>query len=238
MVEGPGRAGVPRWPQAGLLGELRDDDRAAFLALGTVRRHVRGTTLIHEGAGGTDVHLLLKGCVKVLGDTSTGHTTLLAVRVPGDVVGELAALDGRPRSATVVAAVDTVTRVIDAGTLTAFITARPSVNAVLQRSITTKLRQATRFRVDLGGAPVLIRLARVLYQLSLGYGRAHPDGLLVDVPLSQPEIAALAGASEPSVQRALAELRRTAVVRTGYRRIVVRDLDRLKVLAVDQPPDH
>jgi hypothetical protein len=54
---------------------------------------------------------------------------------------------------------DTVTRVIDAVTLAAFVAARPGVNRALQRSISTKLRQATRFRVDLGGAPVLTVLA-------------------------------------------------------------------------------
>ncbi len=236
MVRRPGHNDVVHWRHGSALGMLRAEERAAILTLGTVRRFPRGTMLMHEGSTSTDAHLLLHGCVKVLGDTGDGHTVMLAIRVPGDLVGELAALDGQPRSASVLAAVDTVTRVIDAATLAAFVAARPGVNRALQRSISTKLRQATRFRVDLRGVPSLIRLARVLYQLSIGYGMDHPDGLLIDVPLSQPEIAALIVASEASVQRALAQLRRSGVLSTGYRSIVIRDLDKLKVLAIDAAP--
>ncbi|WP_238005246.1 Crp/Fnr family transcriptional regulator [Dactylosporangium sp. AC04546] len=215
---------------------LRDEERAAILALGTVRQHPRGTTLIHEGSNDTDTHLILRGCVKVLGDTGNGHTTILAIRAAGDLVGELAALDGQPRSASVIAMIDTVTRVIDAATLESFLAAQTGVSRVLQRSITTKLRHATRLRVDLGGASVLVRLARVLYQLCLGYGRAHTDGLLVDVPLSQSDFAALIAASEPSVHRALADLRQAGVVQTRYRQIVICNVDKLKLLAIDQTP--
>jgi CRP-like cAMP-binding protein len=228
------RPAYPHWPQATVLGSLTDTDRDALLALGTRRRHDRGDALINEGDRHTDAYLLLSGCVKVVSRAGDGQATLLAIRVPGDLVGELAALDGQPRSATVIAAVDTVSRVIDSATLMAFLGTRPAVGGTVYRSLAAKLRESVQFRVDLSGAPVLVRLARVLYHLALGYGRPTSDGMLVDVPLTQDELAALAGARGPkSIQRTLAQMRHSGLVRTGYRSIVIQDLDQLRDLASD-----
>lgn len=179
--------------------------------------------------------MILRGCVKVLGDTRDGHTTLLAIRASGDVIGELSAMDGRPRSATTITAVPTVSRSIGIVPLQAYLSAHPSAALAMHRSIAEKLRQATRLRIDLGGAPVLVRLARVLYNLS-AYGRPTREGLLIEVPISQGELAALLGAAEPSVQRSLAELRRRGMIMTGYRKLVITDLDVLRRLAVEVSP--
>ena len=94
-----------------------------------------------------------------------------------------------------------------------------------------KLRSATRRRVDFGSREVRIRLARVLLELTTAYGTATRDGVEIGVDLTQPELAALVGAAEPTVHRALAGFRRTGLVRTGYRRVVVLDRVRLETVA-------
>lgn len=220
------------WPANTLLGSLEKADRDALLALGTTQHHNRGETLTREGEIAADTFIILRGCVKVLGDTRDGHTTLLAIRASGDVIGELSAIDGWPRSATTVTAQPTVTIRIGVLALQSYLAQHPSAALAMHRSVAEKLRQATRLRIDLGGASVLVRLARILYNLSI-YGRECPEGLLIDVPLSQGELAALLGAAEPSVQRCLAELRREDLIVTGYRRLVIKDLERIRVLATD-----
>ena len=212
-----------------------EPDRLALLALGTRRHFTRGQALMHEGDLGRDVFVLVHGCVKVFGDAYDGRMTLLAIRVGGDILGELSALDGGPRSATIVAAVPTVAKVIGREVFDGYLGDRPQAANAVRKSIAAKLRQATRFRIDLGGAPVLVRLARTLYQLAVAYGRQNPQGTLVDVPLSQVELAALVGAAEPSVQRALAELRRMGLLTTGYRLLVISDMDGLRSLATEHP---
>lgn len=223
--------GVTDWPKGSLLNGLGPVERAALLRLGTVRRFDRGLTLMREGETDRDLYVLLRGYVKVLGDTRDGRTNMLAIRVAGDVVGEIAALDNQPRSASVVAVTPVTTRVIDWATFDGYLSAHPSANVVLRQSILAKLRQSTRFRVNLGGASVYVRLAGVLCQLALSYGRQTPDGLLIDVPLSQVECAEFVGAAEPSVHRALAELRRRDLIRTGYRRLYVTDFTGLYAAA-------
>ncbi|MBX6385453.1 MAG: Crp/Fnr family transcriptional regulator [Microbispora sp.] len=219
-----------RWPRNSFLASLNSDDRAALLSLGTGRHFEAGSVLVRSGEPSTDVALLLSGCVKVTADSQEGRPILLAVRVSGDLIGELAALDQEPRSATVVAAVDTKTRVLDRKTFLDFVESRPVVALTLQRSIVRKLRMATRYRIDISGAPVVVRVARVLDQLATSYGRANSDLVHIDVPLSQTEMAALVGAAVPSVQRALAKLRRDSLILTSRKHFAIRDIEALRRL--------
>jgi CRP-like cAMP-binding protein len=235
MSSHPVPAQPSTWPANTLLGTLEKADREALLALGTTHHHNRGETLTREGDRAGDAFVILRGCVKVLGDTRDGHTTLLAIRASGDVIGELSAIDGWPRSATTITAQPTVTIRIGVAALQSFLSQHPRAALAMHRSVAEKLRQATRLRIDLGGASVLVRLIRILHNLAI-YGRECPEGLLIDIPLSQGELAALLGAAEPSVQRCLAELRRENLIITGYRRIIITDLEKLRALATDSSP--
>jgi CRP-like cAMP-binding protein len=84
---------------------------------------------------------------------------------------------------------------------------------------------------------VLVRLARVLDHLVESYATPCPEGLRIDVPLSQPELAALIGAAEPSLHRALAVLRGRGVLVTRYRRQIVRDRALLEAISRDADPE-
>lgn len=107
--------------------------------------------------------------------------------------------------------------------------APPAADAV-HRAVVAKLRQATRLRSDINGASPLVRLARVLEELGDRYGRRTVQGVLLDVQLTQPELAALIGVGEATVQRALGELRARGLVRTGYRQLLLRDVEGLRAL--------
>src|SRR5689334_14717734 len=85
------------------LEALETDHRQALQARGTVRRFPRGNALAHSGQIGDRVLILLDGHVKLTRVTDDGRDVLLAIRGPGDLVGEQSAIDGLPRSASVVA---------------------------------------------------------------------------------------------------------------------------------------
>jgi len=106
------------------------------------------------------------------------------------------------------------------------------VHQVVSSTIGAKLRSATRRRVEFGGCSVAVRLARVILELERAYGGLTPDGRRhVGVALTQPELAALVGAAEPTVHKALRDLRHRGVLDTGYRTIVIQDLEALRQAA-------
>ncbi|WP_410572845.1 Crp/Fnr family transcriptional regulator [Amycolatopsis sp. cmx-4-61] len=219
------------FPGGSFLAGLSSASRAALLALGVARDFGAERVLIREGDAGTHVFLLVDGCVKITGTTPDGHLALLAIRVGGDLVGELAAMDGQPRVATVTTAGRVAARLITQAEFRRFLAGFPDVALAVTSSVAAKLRWATRRRIDFGSREVRIRLARVLLELVTSYGTAAGSHAEIGVALTQPELAALVGAAEPTVHRALAGLRREGIVETGYRRVCVCDRARLAGVA-------
>ncbi|MED7930511.1 Crp/Fnr family transcriptional regulator [Nonomuraea sp. LP-02] len=226
-------AGTRRWPEGTFLHALGEDDQKRLLGLGTQRTYPPGAPLIEEGAADTDVFVLLDGYGKVLGNTVDGRVVLLSVRGKGDVVGELAALDRKRRSASVLALTTVVARVVSRGAFVGFLHDRTSAADALQATMLSEFRRVTRHRLLVSGASVEVRLVLLLDYLIDVYGQRCADGVRIAVPLSQPEVASMIGVAEPSLHRALARLRERNVIGTGHRRLTVRDPEALRALAAD-----
>lgn len=226
MRRGAPEQGRPRptsWPARTVLGSLPEATREAFLALGLPREFPAGSTLIMEGDTTTDVMVLIDGWAKVVGVTEEGGLALLALRPGGDIVGEQSALESQPRSASVISAGATLAHVIGQRQFLRFLADSPDTSLAIGRSLSAKLRWATRRRIDFSGLPVRARVARVLSELAQLDGKLVSEGIELGYALTQPELAAMVGASEPSVHKTLRQLRSDGVVVTGYRRIVIRD---------------
>ncbi|MGW1875695.1 Crp/Fnr family transcriptional regulator [Streptomyces sp. NPDC001975] len=213
-----------------LLGAVSPDARAELLDMGAATRFEVGETMLREGDGNRHVLLLLSGFAKVTARVENGEETLLAVRVGGDSVGEMAAMDGAPRSATVTACGAVTARVMPPEALHALLARRPDVHLALTGIVADRLRWANRRRLDFRGYPVKVRLARLLVELATRYGRPGEGGTVLGCRLTQPELAALTGAAETTVQKALRDLRTEGLLTTGYASTVIRDLPRLRDL--------
>jgi len=207
-----------------------------LLALGTRVRYPADRVLMRESEQTTFVLILLDGVAKVTGRTHDGRDALLAVRMGGDLVGELAAVDGQPRSATVTTCGVVVGRLVARGDFLDRLQRDPPTAHAVNASIVTKLRAANTHRIDFAGCDAATRLARVLYQIAMTYGESAGDGAVIRWPITQPELATLSGASEPTVHKALRRLRQKGVVSTGYRTVTVEDLALLRSIAFPPPP--
>jgi CRP-like cAMP-binding protein len=227
----PAVRGTWRWPENSLLGSLPEAARERFLSLGIMTQRPPGTVLIREEDQSTSMLILLDGVVKVTGRTQDQREALLAVRVGGDLVGEFGALDGKPRSATVTTCGTLVCRLVTRPDFLAALTADAVLAQAVSRSVVDKLRVANSRRIDFAGSNAPTRLARVIYDLAMTYGERDGTAVVIRWPLTQPEIASLVGAAEPTVFKALKQLREAGIVSNGYRRIAVRDIDRLRAVA-------
>lgn len=217
------------WPPGSLLGGLSAPARQRLFGLGALKQYSQPDhVLIREGDHTSVVFLLLAGTVKVTGATDAGDA-LLAIRVGGDIVGELAALDGRPRLATVATAGSVLARVIGGGEFVAFLGRNPDLSLAITQNIADKLRTATARRIDFTAYGAGVRLARVLLELAVRYGEQTPGGgTAIRCPLTQTELAMLAGTTEPTAQRALRRLRAAGVVASGYRETTILSMASLR----------
>jgi CRP-like cAMP-binding protein len=226
------RSPTPTWPTTGFLGQLSEDARQTVLHLGTPRRFDAGEPLLLEGTASDCAYLLVSGLYKVTGTLGSGQKeALIAIRIGGDVVGEVGLSDGQPRSAAVRSVGAGVGRRIGEDDFYAFLNRFPDANRAMARTMAGKLRSATQRRVEFTAYPAPARMARVLLELATTHGVRTAEGIEVGLDLTQPELAALVGAAEATIHRVLAQLRKDGVLRTGYRRIVVRDVRRLEGLA-------
>jgi CRP/FNR family transcriptional regulator, cyclic AMP receptor protein len=198
----------------GFLATLTEADRRALAGAGRERRYRRDQWLFHQADRGDFVVVLLEGRVKIVAGASGGGEAILSVRGPGELVGELAALDESPRLAGARALEPLVVRFITAEEFRALVASRPSLSLALLRMLVRRLQEADRRRAEFGSADAPYRVARLLIDL------ADADGF---VALSQEELAAMAGTSRESVARALAALRVDGLVATERRQISVRD---------------
>jgi CRP/FNR family cyclic AMP-dependent transcriptional regulator len=234
MQERPAGRFTPRpvsWPAQTLLGMLSPATREELLSLGTPRQYLPNSLLMLEGDSTTEVMALIDGWVKVVGTTEEGGHALLSLRIGGDLVGEQAALEDEPRSASVISAGVTVAQVISQRDFVRFLDRHPDAGLAVSRALSGKLRWATRRRVDFSGLSVVTRLARVLGELGSLYGQPTSNGIEFRYTLTQPELAAMVGASEPSVHKALRQLRADGIVVTGYRQVVITNPEALGAIA-------
>ncbi|EFL32840.1 transcriptional regulator [Streptomyces viridochromogenes DSM 40736] len=225
------------WPTRSLLGVVAPEARGELLELGVPARFEAGKVLLTEGARTRHMLVLLSGFAKVTARVENGEESLLAVRVGGDSVGEMAALDGSPRSATVTACGPLSAMVVQPAALHALLARRPEVHLALTRILADRLRWANRRRLDFKGYPAKVRLARLLVELATRYGRPVGDGTVLGCRLTQPELAALTGAAETTIHKGLRELRREGLLETGYGSTLIRDLDRLREIGDLAPED-
>lgn len=203
-----------------LLDALSPRDRQALLILGTARQVRRGAAILRQGEQSRFVALITAGWVTVSTPTCRGDSLILAIRGAGDVVGDLAALDGRPRSATVTALDDIRLVVVPGDRFKGYLTTHPAAAAAYMRNLGARLRDADAERRALVSATVLQRLARRLVELATQQGLSAAESMTITPALPQRDLAASIGATQEAVAKALRVLRERDIVRTAPRRLV------------------
>jgi CRP-like cAMP-binding protein len=203
-------------------------EREALYSRGIRRTFPRGALLMFEEEPGERVMILLAGRVKISRIGDDGREVVLSIRDPGDVLGELAFIDGHPRSASATALEKVEALVMPASGFRVHLEKTPRVAVVLLEVVTRRVRDATVQLSQANASDVLGRLAARIVELAERYGVASDDGVVITLPLSQEELAAWTGASRAGVAHALQTLRTLGWVQTARRSMIVRDLDALK----------
>jgi len=205
-----------------------DSDNVVLLReQGRPRKFRTGATLFHEGDHSDWIGLVVKGRVKISCFGADGRERLVAVIGPGELLGELSAIDGEPRSATATALEPLEAAVLTAEEFVTFLETNPRATLGILRSVIGRLRDSDKRRVELGALDTVGRVGRLLVELAERYGEESDAGIRIRLPLSQEELAGWAGASREAVVKALRKLRARGWIETGRREIRVLDLPAL-----------
>jgi CRP-like cAMP-binding protein len=212
----------------GFLGRLSDDEARSLLERGRRRTYEGAVPLFHEGEVSDRVVVLLKGRAKIATVTEDGKEVMLGVRDPGDLLGELSAIDGGPRSANVIAMEPVEALVLDTASFKAWLGENPRSALLLLEMVLARLRDADRKRVEFSAYDTVGRVARRLYELAQRFGKETAAGTEIALPLTQDELASWTGASRVGVSQALKLLRERGWIETRRRSITVRDMAALE----------
>jgi CRP-like cAMP-binding protein len=210
------------------LDRLDPADREALSGRGRRRRWPAGSSLFLEGDRSGTVVFVLSGRVKVFSLTEHGEEILLAVRGRGALLGEVSAVDGGPRSASVAALEPIEALVLTADAFVEFLRGHADAATVLLQLVVARLRDADRKRVEFAAYDIASRVARRLVELAERFGEPDGHGVRITVALSQDELAGWVGASREAVAKALRVLRERGLISTGRRTMTVLDLPGLR----------
>ncbi|WP_433831195.1 Crp/Fnr family transcriptional regulator [Actinoplanes sp. CA-015351] len=197
----------------------------ASLETSGVRRVFRpGDQLCRQGDSGDHVYILLAGAAKVVRSEVAGGRTVLTVRSVGDVIGDIAAIDGGQRSASVSALTILTCRLLHGPDFRRFLERR-EVAIGFARYAFRRLRESDSQRTELAILPVLERVARALIRLH-DTTTIEPEPTTIALP--QQDLADLVGASRNAVVLALGVLRAEKLIDTGRRCISILDIQGLR----------
>lgn len=192
------------------------------------RRFRRGEVLFHEGDPGDSLFIVASGAVKVVVPSEEGDEAILATLRRGDFLGELALLDGAPRSASAIALEATETMALPRDRFKALVASEPVIRDALLSSLAGELRRLTAHVAELHFLDLTGRLAARLARLAEEHGTREADGSIrLDAPLTQSDLAAMIGATRQSVNKLLGEFVEEGLLRLDRDAIVIPDLEAL-----------
>jgi len=199
---------VPR-DQFALLDGAAPEEVAELLSHGRRRHFAAGEVVFHAGDPADCMHLVRSGRFAVRIGTEFGDVATLNVVGPGDAFGELALLTpGEPRSATVAALERAETLSVHEIDFRRLRAARPQTDAVLTQLLAARVRRLSGQLVDALYLPAETRVRRRLLDVAAAFGAEGAEGAAGDgasIPLTQEELASLAGTSRATVNRVLRE---------------------------------
>jgi CRP-like cAMP-binding protein len=202
-----------------LFGGLADEDLAVCAQAFKERRLGKGQTLFLRGDPGTHLYLVETGQIRLAITTAGGRTLSFQVAHDGDLFGEIAALDGKGRSADATAITDATLHCLEHSVFRDLWAARPALARRVVTFLCGRLRQMTTQFESVALQPLDVRLARFIIS-ALG-SRGAPAGKRIPMELkfSQSELAQLLGASRPKVNAAMASLEKSGALRRTMDRL-------------------
>jgi CRP/FNR family cyclic AMP-dependent transcriptional regulator len=209
----------PRRPSSDLLSDLPEPLSAGLLAHAKPVNLAADATLFMAGDPGDGCYRLNEGLLKVSIASPSGAERILAILGPGAIVGDMAMIDGRPRSASVSALRDCKLSFVSRAAFETFATKEPEIYKYLLGLLAQRLRDTDQVVAAGSFLSLKGRVARALLDLAKAFGNDVGGGrIVIRQKISQSDVAAMAGIARENVSRILNDWMRVKLVTrlSGY----------------------
>jgi CRP/FNR family transcriptional regulator, cyclic AMP receptor protein len=214
-----------------LFSGLPDEERERLGALLRSRRYARGEVIFLEGDRGTALCLIAEGRIRIQLTGADGREVVINVYGPGEIFGEMALLDGEPRSADAIAQDASRVFWLQRDDFAAYLDRHPRAAMTMMASLSRRIRHTTRVVQDATFRDVPSRLARVLLDQAAKNGQAVEGGVRIESRSTQGELAGMVGASRETVNRALRGFEQRGLIRWEANRILIAQPELLRARA-------
>ncbi|GAC1460084.1 MAG: hypothetical protein PVSMB4_19130 [Ktedonobacterales bacterium] len=219
---------MPYLARVPLFADLDAESLHALAAVAHRRVFHTGDIIFHRGDPGQVLYVIRDGKVKICLTSPDGQEVALAVLGAGECFGELALLDGQPRSAAAVAIEPVEAYTLMRSDFIAAVNRHPRIAIQVMNVLSHRLRQTDEMIEDLLFRDIYGRVAKKLLELSETHGVRTPEGIRIELRLTQAELAAMVGASRESVNKVMGYLTQKQYIITDKHRTTVTRLAELR----------
>lgn len=211
-----------------LFSELDDGELRQLASVIREQHYKKHATIVHVDDPGSALYILKSGLVKITIEDQHGYEMILRMLYPTDFFGEMSLLDGEPRSATVTAQEPSEVLTIAREHFLNIIEKSPKILLKMTTVLSKRLRKANELIHSLAFFDVYGKVARVLLNLAAERGRVTEQGTVIDMRLTQQELAELAGMTRETMARTLREFQQAGCIRVESGIISILELDMLR----------
>jgi CRP/FNR family transcriptional regulator, cyclic AMP receptor protein len=211
-----------------LFSELPEAELRQLAGVVREQHYRKNTTLFHIDDPGNALFILKSGVMKITIEDQNGREIILRMVYPTEFFGEMALLDGMPRSATVTTQEPCEALIIYRQHFLELIDTSPRILLNMTTVLSRRLRKMNELIRSLVFFDVYGKVARVLLTLVAEKGRVTAQGTVIDLRLTQQELAELAGMSRETMTRTLRDFQQAGVVRIESGIITILELDMLQ----------
>lgn len=213
-----------------LLSEISEDEVALVLRELRITQYPRRETIIQKGSAPDSLLFLIAGQLQVIDVTENGREVGLRILSPGEFFGEIAVINGCPRTAFVVALTNVVVAFLPRSTALHLFSHSPSIANKMMGMLAKKIQKDSEFRALLSIQNSSKRVCTLLQTLTTRLNSG--EQVIERIPTHQ-EIAIMINTSRETVTRTLLSLAQRGIIEKDSRRLIIRNPAALQQIAQD-----